>query len=309
MISTIPPVPPTAIPAMISTTPTTTRAIRPAVLDMKETNDIVDLRLNGSLSQDGAGASKWTDPDRDPGFTGAIERARPGLLALAVRLTRDGQEAEEALQDTLERAWTRRDQLRAPEATGAWLRRILARTVVDRARGRPPAQPLPEEALEALLPDVADPLSLIIAAEDELQLRAALRRIPEAERLALVLHDAEGWPAAEIAALLDSSTGAVHKRIQRGRAHLLVALANAGPITPADPSCRLARRAVADAGLDFHTDSPDLAAHLAHCPRCPATLQAAIGVIGALGQARIERIDADQRVRLAALTEPDPRTA
>jgi RNA polymerase sigma-70 factor (ECF subfamily) len=234
---------------------------------------------------------------------------RPGLLALAVRLSRDAQEAEEALQDTLERAWARRGQLRSPEAAGAWLRRILARTVVDRARARPPAQPMSEDTLEALLPDVSDPLALITAAEDELQLRAALRRIPEPERLALVLHDAEGWPAAEIAALLGSSAGAVHKRIQRGRAHLLAALADRTPIAPAESSCRLARRAVAAGGLAFHTDSPDLADHLAHCPHCPATLQAAIGVIGALGRERIEQIGADQRVRLTALTEPDPRTA
>jgi DNA-directed RNA polymerase specialized sigma24 family protein len=73
-------------------------------------------------------------------------------------------------------------------------------------------------------------------------LRAALRRLAPADRIALVLHDAEAWAASEAVELLDVWTEAAHKRIQRARTRLISALARPG-VTGGHPAgVRLPRR-------------------------------------------------------------------
>ena len=214
-----------------------------------------------------------------------IEREMPSLLTLARRLTREEHDAEDALQDALESAWQARGQIRDPDAAGGWLRRILARRVVDAHRRRADLPVGAPEELDGLIPDVEDPATVIVAAEDELALRAALRELPPADRIAIVLHDAEEWPAAEVGGLLGVGTEAAHKRVQRARARLLAALAEPHHPTrqPAE-ACRDARAHVHEL-LEETLDPVTRIAvqhHLDSCPSCPAALQAAAGVLAAL---------------------------
>jgi RNA polymerase sigma-70 factor, ECF subfamily len=78
--------------------------------------------------RDWTSAHDRADSERD--LQARIERELPQLLALARRLTREEHDAQDALQDALERAWRARHQLRDPAAAGGWLRSILARTVI-----------------------------------------------------------------------------------------------------------------------------------------------------------------------------------
>jgi hypothetical protein len=101
-----------------------------------------------------------------------------------------------------------------------------------------------------------------------------------------VLHDAEDWPASEVAQLLDVGTEAAHKRIQRARTRLISALADpASPtLTPPAFACRDARAHAHDLleGTLEETARVEIQKHLDTCPSCPAALQAAAGVVSAL---------------------------
>ena len=66
----------------------------------------------------------------------ALGAERPRLLRLARHLVRDPTAAEDATQETLTRAWSRREQLRAGDRVGPWLNRILVNLVIDRSRAR-----------------------------------------------------------------------------------------------------------------------------------------------------------------------------
>ena len=117
-------------------------------------------------------------------------------------------------------------------------------------------------------------------------LRAALRRLAPADRIALVLHDAEGWSASEVAELLDVGTDAAHKRIQRARTRLIAALADpvSAALAPPASACRDARAHAHDLLEGTLDESARVAIqeHLDTCPICPAALQAAAGVLSGL---------------------------
>jgi RNA polymerase sigma-70 factor, ECF subfamily len=234
--------------------------------------------------RDWTSAHDSTDGERE--LQARIERELPQLLALARRLTREEHDAQDALQDALERAWRARHQLRDPAASGGWLRSILARTVIDSHRRRADLTTADPQVLDLLIPDVEDAATVMAAAEDELALRAALRRLAPADRIALVLHDAERWPASEVAELLDVGTEAAHKRIQRARTRLISALADpASPtLTPPAFACRDARAHAHDLleGTLEETTRVEIQKHLDTCPSCPAALQAAAGVLSGL---------------------------
>jgi DNA-directed RNA polymerase specialized sigma24 family protein len=124
----------------------------------------------------------------------------------------------------------------APAASGGWLRSILARTVIGAYRRRADLRTADPAELDILISDVADAETVAAAAEDELALRAALRSLAPADRIALVLHDAERWPASEVAELLDVGTEAAHKRIQLARTRLISALSDpASPVVTPRP--------------------------------------------------------------------------
>ena len=237
-----------------------------------------------------ASGQDWTSgaDSRGDAFARRLAAELPALLRLARRLTGDEHEGEGAVQDALERAWRARGQLRDQQATGAWLRSILARTVIDRQRRRRDLPAGAPDALESMLPDVAEPSAVVEAAQDEQALRAALRELSVEDRLAVILHDGEGWQASELAVLLGASTDAAHKRTQRARVRLVQVLAQGLP-APGCPStgCAGARKHAHDLldGSLADADRAVVQAHLDVCPCCPAALQAATGVLNAIAKA------------------------
>lgn len=215
------------------------------------------------------------------------------LLRFARHLTNDPALAEDLVQDTLLRAWERREQFRGDASLRTWLHRILHNLAVDRSRrdGREVASDDVEERWRDDAYTV-DPDAVIERAQLREELQDGLVRVPEVLRTTLVLHDVEGWTVAEIAELLGITVAAAKQRLRRGRMALVTALAGGAERREAlegvPLNCWDARRHVSDY-LDRDLD-PDLAeqveAHLRTCPTCPPLYAALVGVHGELGRLR-----------------------
>jgi RNA polymerase sigma-70 factor (ECF subfamily) len=97
-----------------------------------------------------------------------------------------------------------------------WLHRIVVNACLDRVRRRAarPTTPLPEH-------DIAGPE---VDTDVVLDVQAALQRLPEDQRTAIVLVDMEGFSVADAAEIMNVPTGTVKSRCARGRARLAVML-------------------------------------------------------------------------------------
>ncbi len=150
-------------------------------------------------------------------FLDQIEAAIPGLRAYARALTRDREVADDLVQDTLEAALARQAQWRGDGPLRAWLARILMNRFRDGLRRK-----RPETTVLTLVPDPAD-LSATRAAEGRLALaevHAAMGRLPEDQRAALLFVALEGMSLAEAASVLGCAEGTLASRLARGRAAL-----------------------------------------------------------------------------------------
>lgn len=166
--------------------------------------------------------------------TAQVERFRllareqlPRLYRIARRIV--GDDAEDAVQDCLLKAYQRLDQLRSGDAAAAWLSSILVNGCLDRARAtaRRPAEVDLDAAEEfSLFRKIAyedpfpysDSLHLDFLGEFGVEdVRAVLRRLPELYRVPLVLVYMDGYLAREVAEMLDAPLGTVLARLHRGR--------------------------------------------------------------------------------------------
>lgn len=156
----------------------------------------------------------------DPDAFGTLVRRHTGRLwAVALRTLRDPDEAADALQDALVSAFRGAAAYRGDSEVTTWLHRVVVNACLDRIRRAKarPSVPLPEHDL-AQRGDAHD--SLVT----RLDVRSALTRLPEAQRLAIVLVDLHGLSVAEAAQVLEVAPGTVKSRCARGRATLAVLL-------------------------------------------------------------------------------------
>src|SRR5438093_4495602 len=115
---------------------------------------------------------------------------RPILLALAFLRTGDMEAAEDLAQEVLTRAWQKLPMLEQPGAFLPWIRSIAANACHTwYRRSRPwPTSLASEEEWPTLIDPRPMPLQVILARERQRALRQALVTIPDANRLALMLH-------------------------------------------------------------------------------------------------------------------------
>jgi RNA polymerase sigma-70 factor, ECF subfamily len=196
-------------------------------------------------------------------FAVRLDAHRRELLAHCYRMLGAVHDAEDAVQETMLRAWRAADRY-DPELASVrtWLYRIATNvclTACERRRRRAmpvdlgpagddptgPLVPDTEVAWLQPLPDElhADPAGVVDHRADvRLAVVAALQRLPARQRAAVILRDALDLPAADIATVLDTTPTAVHSALQRARATL------AGPAAPGppglDPDDPVARRFV-----------------------------------------------------------------
>ncbi|PPK93837.1 RNA polymerase sigma-70 factor (ECF subfamily) [Kineococcus xinjiangensis] len=161
-------------------------------------------------------------------FGEVVRRHRDRLWAVALRTCGDPEEAADAVQDALVSALRAADRFRGDAAVTTWLHRIVVNACLDRARRRAvrPTTPL-EEGTSAGEEDGPRRGAVVVAAPDRtgsvearLDVTAALERLPEAQRAALVLVDMYDVPVGEAAEILGVAVGTVKSRCSRGRALL-----------------------------------------------------------------------------------------
>lgn len=141
------------------------------------------------------------------------------------------QDAEDALQDALLRAWRGFDRFEGRSSPRSWLYRIATNTCLD-ALAKRPKRVLPidgeqpavegvwlEPFPDALLDDDFVPDARFEARESiELAFVAALQHLPANQRAVLILREVLGFSAKEVAAMLDATPAAVNSAMQRARA-------------------------------------------------------------------------------------------
>lgn len=154
-------------------------------------------------------------------FSELFRRHKDRLWAVAIRTLADPEEAADAVQDAMISAFRRASSFRGDSAVTTWLHRIVVNACLDRLRRDRPTSELPEYELADRHDDVG-------SAETRLDVREALARLPEGQRLALVLVDMHGLSVAEAAAVLDVAEGTVKSRCSRGREALAALLAPRG---------------------------------------------------------------------------------
>jgi len=154
-------------------------------------------------------------------FNDLVECYQDQLWALVVRMVPDPDQASDAVQEAFFSAYRNMASFRGGSVR-SWLSRIAVNAAMDtqRARKRRPVQPYPELEDESWQPpagEEADPVHTALGAERSQALAAALARITEDQRAAIVLFDIEGYDYAEIAEMTGVSLGTVKSRIHRGR--------------------------------------------------------------------------------------------
>jgi len=145
----------------------------------------------------------------------AILAELPRLRRYARALVGSREAADDLVQDTLERAWSRVAQWQPGSELRSWLLAIMHNLRIDQMR-RPAlaVTPLDEEAIE--LPARATQTDLIELGE----LEAAVSCLPEEQRAVLLLVALEDMSYAQVAATLNIPAGTVMSRLARGRERL-----------------------------------------------------------------------------------------
>jgi RNA polymerase sigma-70 factor, ECF subfamily len=166
---------------------------------------------------------------------GALEEHRSELTGYCYRMLGSPFDAEDAVQETLVRAWRGIDRFEGRAALRSWLYRIATNVCLDmlkagKRRARPmdlgPAQePVLEKA--SIQPEVTwiepipDPADAVADRETiRLAFVAALQHLPARQRAVLILCEVLHWQASEVAELLETTTASVNSALQRARATL-----------------------------------------------------------------------------------------
>ncbi|AVZ74920.1 RNA polymerase subunit sigma-70 [Streptomyces lunaelactis] len=180
-----------------------------------------------------------------------LEQHRRELTGYCYRMLGSAFEAEDAVQDTMVRAWRNFEKFEGRSSLRSWLYRIATNVCLDmlnagNRRARPmdltAATPVAQAQLNArpeitwlepvpdgrVLPSVADPAETAVERESiRLAFVAALQHLPPKQRAVLILREVLAWKASEVAELLSTTVASVNSALQRAR----VTLADARPVS------------------------------------------------------------------------------
>ncbi len=173
-----------------------------------------------------------------------LEQHRVALTAHCYRMLGSAFDAEDAVQETLLRAWRSLDRFEGRASLQSWLYRIATNVCLDMLHNRerrvrpmdlgpaktadaPLGDPLPEATWiqpipdGRVLPEFGDPAELAESRETiRLAFIASLQHLPPRQRAVLILREVLQWKAAEVAELLNTTTASVNSALERARATL-----------------------------------------------------------------------------------------
>ena len=171
------------------------------------------------------GPPKGPQSSDDATFRNELVAAIPHLRAFARSLCNDPSQADDLAQETLAKAWKARDSFEPGTSIKAWTFMILRNQFYSEKRRSWRTAPLDAGMAENTLLANDDPT----APMDLLDLRAALAKLPEDQREALILVGAGGMAYDEAAQVCQCAVGTIKSRVSRARRALETLLSEAGP--------------------------------------------------------------------------------
>jgi RNA polymerase sigma-70 factor (TIGR02960 family) len=260
------------------------------------------------------------------GFEDAAAPLRRELLAHCYRMLGSWDEAEDAVQETYERAWRSWDHFEGRASARTWLHRIATNVCLNAVRDRrrralpsgigAPTDELGQSA-ETLPPEAwVQPFA---GDRDDLRLAlvAGMQTLPATQRAVLLLRDVLAFAAAEVADMLGTSTIAVKSSLQRARARMAEVAPD--PHDVVEPSAPEARRLLDAYVTAFETANVEV---LTAVLRADATLEVLPGrawyagkatctrvfasAVGSAGDWRMERTVANGQPAVAAYRHGEP---
>lgn len=157
-------------------------------------------------------------------FGELYRRHRDRMWAVAVGVCGDREIAAEGVQEGFIAAFRRAESYRGDAAVSTWLHRIVVNACIDATRRLKPTAALTEAVIAAAPPGPDGPGQV----DTRLAVHQALDRLPDGQRLALVLVDMHGFSVAEAAEVLEVAPGTVKSRCARGREALAADLDGSG---------------------------------------------------------------------------------
>jgi RNA polymerase sigma-70 factor (ECF subfamily) len=151
-----------------------------------------------------------------------LEDHRADLRAHCRRVLGLSSEVDDAVQETMLRAWRHIDRFEGRSTIRTWLRRVATNVCIDMQRSpQRRARPVAAGDLPGPVEAAPGPGETAVRRDEVRQaLAVALGCLPPRQRAVLVLREVFGWSAGEVAALLDDSVASVNSALQRARATL-----------------------------------------------------------------------------------------